>query len=172
MVAEDSPVERDDAAVLRFIERFALDLNGAGVPRMPARVFAGFLATDSGSLTASELSDLLQVSPASVSGAVRYLIQVGMIHREREPGSRRDHYVLRDNVWLEVIDRRNQVLTQWRGTMEEGIEVLGAQTPAGVFLAETVVFFDFLREELQGMLEKWNERKADLLRDRADSMRR
>ena len=57
---------------------------------MPARVFAALLATDSGRLTAAELAELLQISPAAVSGAVRYLTQVGMVHREREPGSRRD----------------------------------------------------------------------------------
>ena len=41
---------------------------------MPARVFSALLATDSGRLTAAELAERLQISPAAVSGAVRYLI--------------------------------------------------------------------------------------------------
>ena len=89
---------RDGAAVQRFIERFALDLAASGMPRMPARVFAGLLSTDSGSLTAGELAGLLQVSPASISGAVRYLEQLNLIVRQREPGSRRDHYAVDEDV--------------------------------------------------------------------------
>lgn len=163
---DDPSAARDDAAVSRFIERFALDLTAAGVARMPARVFAGLLATDSGSLTATELADMLQVSPASISGAVRYLIQVGMVVREREPGSRRDHYALRDDVWFEVIDRRNQVLAEWRDAMEQGIKTLGSATPAGARMVEACAFFEFLHEELPAVLERWHDRKAELLKDR------
>ena len=48
---------RDPAAVARFVERFASVLVEAGIPRMPARVFSALLATDSGRLTAAELSE-------------------------------------------------------------------------------------------------------------------
>src|SRR4051794_8944516 len=73
--------------VARFIERFSGVLVDGGVPRMPARVFALLLASDDGRLTAAELADELQVSPAAVSGAVRYLLQTGLIERARGPGS-------------------------------------------------------------------------------------
>ena len=94
----------------RFVERFASVLVEAGIPRMPARVFAALLATDSGRLTAAELSDQLQASPAAVSGGVRYLVSVGMISREGEPGSRRHHYRVHDSVWDEVMTGRDRLL--------------------------------------------------------------
>ena len=78
----------NDLSVARFIERFAAVLEESGVPRMPARVFVALLAEDSGSLTAAQLAQRLQVSPAAISGAVRYLTQVSLVGREREPGSR------------------------------------------------------------------------------------
>ena len=75
-----------------------------GVPRMPARAFAALLATDTGRLTAAELAEALQVSPAAVSGAVRYLTQTQPGRRAtREPGSRRDVYRLGDDLWYEAI---------------------------------------------------------------------
>ena len=80
---------RDADAVRRFIERLASVLADAGFPRMPARVFAALLASEPGRLNAAELAELLQVSPAAVSGSVRYLSQVGLVSRESEPGSRR-----------------------------------------------------------------------------------
>src|SRR5712692_10484631 len=84
-VAGEHP-QRDEQAVGQFIERFAALLNDSGIPRMPARIFAALLATDDSRLTADEIAGLLRVSPAAVSGGVRYLIQVGLVSREAEPG--------------------------------------------------------------------------------------
>ena len=54
---------------------------------MPALVFSALLVDDDGRMTSTELTSSLEVSPASVSGAVKYLAQVGMLRRERERGS-------------------------------------------------------------------------------------
>ena len=93
-----------------FIERFASVLTESGFPRMPARVFAALLATDSGRLTAAELAGLLHVSAAAISGAVSYLVQVNLASREAEPGSRREHYRVHSGTWYEAIARKDQVL--------------------------------------------------------------
>jgi DNA-binding transcriptional regulator GbsR (MarR family) len=162
VTSEDSTTQRDQLAVQRFIERFASVLVEAGVPRMPARVFVALLATDSGSLTAAELADVLQVSPAAISGAVRYLVQVNLVSREREPGSRRDHYRVYDDAWYEAAVRRDQMMARWNVTMQEGVEVLGRHTPAGARLAESLEFFRFVEEELPDLLDRWRKRKAEL----------
>lgn len=155
MTAPDG--QRDDEAVRRFIERFALDLFEAGVPRMPARVFAALLASDSGRLTAAELADRLGVSPAAISGAVRYLIQARLIVREREPGARRDHYRLYVDTWYDSMLRREEMLVRWEHDIAEGVRAVGADTPAGLRLDETRRFFLFLDEEVPKLLERWRQ---------------
>ena len=77
---------------------------------MPARIFVALLTADTSRLTAEELARLLQVSPAAVSGGVRYLIQVGLVSRETEAGSRRHVYVMPDNVWHEVLRMRDGIM--------------------------------------------------------------
>jgi len=153
---------RDELAVSRFVERFASALVEAGVPRMPARAFTALLATDSGVLTAAELAEVLRVSPAAVSGAMRYLTQVNLASREREPGSRRDRFRVHDDVWYEATLRRDQLLVRWEDALREGIPVLGPDTPAGVRLTETLEFLDFIAEELPLLLDRWRARKAGL----------
>ncbi|WP_225978669.1 GbsR/MarR family transcriptional regulator [Gandjariella thermophila] len=165
MTSEDPTPQRDQQAVQRFIERFASVLVEAGVPRMPARVFVALLATDSGRLTAAELADVLQVSPAAISGAVRYLSQVNLVSRQREPGSRRDHYHVYDDAWYEAVVRRERMMDRWNAVMREGVDTLGRDTPAGTRLAESVAFFEFVQEELPDMLERWRKRKAELRDD-------
>jgi len=152
-------VNRPETAVSRFVERFAGNLEEAGFPRMPARVFVSLLATDSGSLTAAELAERLHASPAAISGAVRYLAQVGLIAREREPGSRRDRYRVYDDAWYEAITRRERLLQRWEESAREGVEALGGESPAGARMAETLAFFEFLRREMPGVLERWREER-------------
>jgi DNA-binding transcriptional regulator GbsR (MarR family) len=147
--------ERDDQAVLRFIERFSSVFTESGLPRMPARVFVALLSTDSGEMTAAELAELLRVSPAAISGAVRYLAQVNLVSRERETGSRRDIYRVFDDVWYEALFRRDEMFRRWEGPLKEGIGVLGGQTPAGRRVVEMQMFFEFVHAELPNLLEHW-----------------
>ncbi|MFD7442085.1 GbsR/MarR family transcriptional regulator [Streptomyces sp. NPDC059909] len=145
-----------------FVERFAAQLVEAGMTRMPARVFAALLASDTGTLTSAELGEQLQVSPAAVSGAVRYLSQQHMVSREREPGSRRERYRVHSNQWYEALTNRDAVIKRWSDALREGVASLGPDTPAGRRLAETLAFFDFVQDELVDMMERWQVRRQEL----------
>ena len=146
--------------LLAYIERFASVMTDSGMPRMPARVFAALLTQDDGRLTSHELSDRLDISPAAVSGAVSYLSQVNLVTREREPGTRRDRYRVLDEVWQDMVFERDKILARWEASLAEGVTVVGAGTPAGRRLAESVLMFQFLREETSGMQERWQARRA------------
>lgn len=141
----------------RFVESFASVLVDAGLPQMPALVFVALLATDSGGLTAEELAAQLQVSRAAISGAVNYLSPVGLITRERQPGTRRYRYVLQDPTWFELVVRRERLLDRWITTTRDGINALGPTTPAGQRLAESLAFVEFLQREMPAMLTRWRE---------------
>jgi DNA-binding transcriptional regulator GbsR (MarR family) len=152
--------DRDPQAVARFVEGFVSTLVDGGVPRMPARAFTALLASDSGRLTAAELAERLQVSPAAVSGAVRYLLQVDLITRERPPGARRDEFAIGDDAWYEAVVRRERLLARWARAAQEGAEALGPGTPAGARMAETRAFFEFLERELPALLARWRASRS------------
>ncbi|MEU6846800.1 MarR family transcriptional regulator [Streptomyces sp. NPDC046716] len=146
----------------RFVESFAAQLTEAGMTRMPARIFAALLASDSGALTSAELGERLRVSPAAVSGAVRYLTQQHMVTREREPGTRRDLFRVHGNQWYEALTNRDSVLKRWEDALREGVDAIGADSPAGRRLSETLAFFEFVQAELTGMTERWREHRKTL----------
>ncbi|MFZ4234763.1 GbsR/MarR family transcriptional regulator [Streptomyces murinus] len=146
---------RDPEAVSAFVEHFAAQLVEAGMTRMPSRVFAALLASDTGTLTSAELGERLRISPAAVSGAVRYLSQVHMVSREREPGSRRERYRVHSDQWYEALTSRNAIIKRWEDALREGVTSLGADTPAGRRLAETLAFFEFIERDVAEMMERW-----------------
>jgi predicted transcriptional regulator len=158
----ERPERPDPEALRRYIERFTSVLVGLGLPPMPARVFTALLIADSGRLTAAELATTLQISRAAVSGGVRYLMQVGLISRERKPGSRRDYYWMPDDLWNQVVQMRDQVMLRWAAVAREGAELLGPGTPAGARLAEHAAYFEFASKEIPGMIERWEEYRASL----------
>jgi DNA-binding transcriptional regulator GbsR (MarR family) len=165
-VSEVGATGRDREAVTRFIERFASHLADAGMQRMAGRIFAALLTEDSGRLTAAGLAELLQVSPAAISGAIRYLTTVNMVTREREPGSRRDYYALNpDDLWYDLITQRDQLIVRWNTALREGVNVLGETTPAGLRIRETVAFLEFIHDEMPVLMKKWHERRDQLLRE-------
>ncbi|MFK0141307.1 GbsR/MarR family transcriptional regulator [Streptomyces murinus] len=146
---------RDPEAVSTFVEHFAAQLVEAGMTRMPSRVFAALLASDTGTLTSAELGERLRISPAAVSGAVRYLSQVHMVSREREPGSRRERYRVHSDQWYEALTSRNAIIKRWEDALREGVTSLGADTPAGRRLAEPLAFFEFIERDVAEMMERW-----------------
>ncbi len=152
------PAQRDPAAVRRFIERFTAQLTQAGFPRTPARIFVALLTADDSSLTAAQLAELLQASPASVSGGARYLLQVGLITAEGEPGSRRQHYRMSVDVWQDIVSLRDRQFTRWAAELADGVRILGPDSPAGLRMAQTVRYFEFISGEMADLLERWKQR--------------
>jgi hypothetical protein len=147
--------ERDLARVRHFVEQLALVLGDMGLPPMPARVWAAAMSADEDTVTPGDLADRLGVSPAAISGAVRYLVQVGLLQRVPAPGSRRQHYAASPELWYEAFGNRQAVIGAFSRIAAEGVDALGPRTSAGRRIAEIRDFFDFMGAELPGLLERW-----------------
>ncbi len=145
-----------------FVDRMGGALTQAGLPRLPSLVFSALLVDDDGKMTSAELSSALEVSPASISGAIRYLVQVGMVRRERERGSRRDLYVVDDDAWHGTMMRRDQLYAPMIAALSAGIGAMGDDSPAHERLVLTREFLLFVDEEMRGLADKWEQRREAL----------
>ncbi|WP_424529629.1 helix-turn-helix domain-containing protein [Sphaerisporangium viridialbum] len=146
---------RDREAVRDFEERFTAMMTRTGLPRMPARVLACLITDDVASLTAAELVRRLCVSPASVSKAVGYLEQLGLVRRERDARRRRERYLIDDDVWYRATAREVQICAMWADAARQGAEVLGDATPAGTRLDQMSRFFGFVGRDMAQAAEHW-----------------
>ncbi|MQA25164.1 MAG: MarR family transcriptional regulator [Micromonosporaceae bacterium] len=152
--------------MLRFVERFAMVLTESGIPRTPARVFAYVLAEDAEKYTAAELAAGLRVSLGAISGAVRYLLQVGLLAKEREPGSRSDHYrIFDEDIWGAIVNQRLPVLKVYEDAAAEGVKLLRAGSAGARRMRETQEFYAFLRAEQPKVIQRWREHRRALFPD-------
>ena len=161
----DTPLTPDAAtpdpqAANAYAERFAAMMIETGVPRMMARILVCLFLSETGGLTAAELVQRLKVSPASVSKAVPYLETLQLVRREREPGQRRERYVVDEDMWIRTWNQRAQVIGLWADMAREGAELFGNDTPSGARLAELSGFMAQIRLDLLELAARWQRRKA------------
>ena len=160
---QDPARDPDHRDMLRAVERVAGLLVGGGMPRMASRVFAYALADDADRYTAADFATGLQVSPAAVSGALRYLLDTRLLFKDREPGLRADLYrIYDDDVWSSIMGARLPMLEMWERAVADAADLIGPEHRGGRRLRETQEFFRFTRLELAEMLDRWKQHRATL----------
>jgi DNA-binding transcriptional regulator YhcF (GntR family) len=138
---------RDAEAVREYEETFASVFMQSGLPKMTARTLAGLYTTDSGSLTAAELAGRLRVSPASVSKAIAFLENQGLVRRERDE-RRRERYVVDDDVMYQSTMASARSTAHLGEIARQGASILGPGTPAAARLDNIARFVDFISESI------------------------
>nr|WP_246481406.1 helix-turn-helix domain-containing protein [Amycolatopsis umgeniensis] len=143
--------ERTPEALGDFEAEFAETMAATGLPAMMARVLACLFTADTGGSTAAELAARLEVSPASVSKAVGWLEQRGLIARERE--GRRQRYVVDDQFGYRAWQASLEAMTKWADVTRRGAGLLDG--PAGARLEATSRFFRHLHQDMSEAAEHW-----------------
>jgi DNA-binding transcriptional ArsR family regulator len=149
----DNDSGRDPEAVRKYQDWLTAVLVEMGLSRMTASVITCLAVTDSGSLTAAELVQRLRVSPASISKAVSYLEEQGLVRRERS--ERRERYIFDDDAWLRawmVSARTNAMLA---GAALQGADILGQTTPAGARMTQMGNFLRLVGDDMIRAAEHW-----------------
>ncbi|MCB5183196.1 GbsR/MarR family transcriptional regulator [Streptomyces antimicrobicus] len=151
----DAGPGRDPGAVQEFTESFTALLVQQGMPRVAAGTLACLYVADSGSLTAADLVQRLRVSPASVSNAVGFLEQQGLLRRERTPGERRERYVADEGIFVRSLTATMRMTEALAAESRRGAGILGAATPAGARFASSAELLLLVSQSLGGAIERW-----------------
>ncbi|MFI6390903.1 helix-turn-helix domain-containing protein [Nonomuraea sp. NPDC050547] len=145
----------DTPTVREFEERFVAMMIETGMAPMTAKVFAALFISEGGSLTAAELVQHLQVSPATISHAIRWLELREMVTRERE--ARRMRYVVDVDVWYRTWAASARSMAMWAATTRHGAGIFGPDTPTGDRLHTTSQFFELLGHDMAQAAEHWRQ---------------
>lgn len=138
---------RDAEAVREYEETFTTVLMQSGLPKMMSRVLVCLYTTDAGSLTASELVQRLQVSPASISKAITFLESLALVRRERDD-RRRERYVVDDDLWYQSMLRSARDNARVVEAARQGVGILGPGTAAATRLENVARFLDEVTESI------------------------
>ncbi|GAA5088731.1 GbsR/MarR family transcriptional regulator [Nocardia iowensis] len=154
--AETAPAA-GDVAVHEFLTQFTAICVKTGIPRTAAAVLTCLYTTDNGSNTAAELTQRLQVSPATISSAVRLLEEQGLIHRERDARSRRDRYFVDENIWVRATLVSAQQIFDLAELTRRGVDLFGSTTPVGARAQHTSEFLGLVGRDMLESAERWRK---------------
>lgn len=149
----------DERALAEMMEHSAAVLIAAGFPKMPARVLMALTVTETSGLTAAELAERLDASPAAISGAVRYLQTLGIVRRVSQNGSRRDLYQIPSD-WYSLMVRNSPVYGVLADQAEAGLAAVDPDSPATERLRDMAGFYRFLQGRLPEIIEEWEQIRA------------
>lgn len=141
-------------------EHLALTLVQGGLQKATARVLAAFMFAEEDSVTAPDLAERLNISSGSVSGAIKMLSTVGLIERAPAPGSRREHYRVRQGAWATLMSTQNGMVQSLFEAADRGIEAAGEDSPAAGRLEEMRDFYGFMFRELPALIERWRTERS------------
>lgn len=150
------PHGRDAEAVAEYEETLTTVLMASGLPKMTARVLTLLFTADAGSLTAPQLAQRLQVSPASISKAIAFLESQSLVRRERDE-RRRDRYIVDDELFYQATIASARANDQLVETARQGVAILGTHTPAAIRLENIARFLDFISESITRAAEQARE---------------
>ena len=154
-----------------FIESSAELMEEHGFPRMAGRVVGALLLHDPPHMSHDELAKLLQASKGSISMSTQLLVRMNILERLSIPGQRRSYYRLRDNLWQDFLTDIIDHVERERKVVLKGLEVLKDEpVDTKRRLIEMLVVSDFMSAEWPGLLERWRNRRTELLEKRLEEL--
>ncbi|MEV0663813.1 GbsR/MarR family transcriptional regulator [Actinomadura luteofluorescens] len=101
------------------------------------------------------MAERLGISSGAVSGAIKMLSTVGLIERARAPGSRREHYRVREGAWATLMSSQNGMVQAMFEAADQGIAAAGYGSHAARRLQEMRDFYGFMFHEMPALIERW-----------------
>ena len=154
-MAEQQPFDPRDEP----LDRLSGVLGAVGFPHVIARVYAALTLAEGEGLSTTDLVDRLEVSKASISNAMQFLVGTELVERYRVRGTREAHYRMLKGRWGDVLARKIAATGHIRRIAEE---ILDSTTSpkARERLKEMHDVYAFFEIEFEGVIKRFNERNA------------
>ena len=130
-------------------------------PRMAGRVWAVLMVADDEPLSAEKLSERLQASPGSISGATRFLLSNGLIERVRIAGERRDFFRFSPESLRNIYAHRVTEIGEMHRMAERAMARFQGRPTGQARLVEMHDFFEWLEQELDTLVARWKRERSN-----------
>ncbi|PIQ22174.1 MAG: hypothetical protein COW65_04655 [Cytophagales bacterium CG18_big_fil_WC_8_21_14_2_50_42_9] len=143
------------------IENIGINYEAAGLQPAAARILGLMYVADKPELTFDEITDSLHISKSATSNAINLLLQTGQIEYITFSGDRKRYFRLKISNWRDGFTQKIEGLTNFNKLLRQALEVRTKETPEyNACLVQLINFLDFIKQELPGLLQKWEKTKT------------
>lgn len=157
-----------------FVERFGEYWASTGSQRIAGRIMGWLLVCDPPHQSAGEIVEVTKASKASVSIALRILLERGLIERIGVAGERSAFYRIRSATFtVEFLIETQKKMTEMRQILEGGLSIFAEEPKERRRRLEFALdFYSFVESQLPELIDRWLARSGDSISQReADSLR-
>ncbi|MFD6289341.1 GbsR/MarR family transcriptional regulator [Streptomyces sp. NPDC060205] len=141
----------------RLAEHFA-----ERMPKAAARMLGALMATEEVDMSSKDLIGVLGLSPAAVSNSGRLLLRMGLVERSVSPDTRRDHYRVRDDLWIRMFREGSDIVDNTLTALDAALsQTQGASGRAIARLRDMRDFYWFLGQEMPAVLDRYEAWQAE-----------
>lgn len=145
----------------QFVERMGLGLESSGLPRAAGRMLAWLMVCDPPEQSADELAQALLASSGGVSTNVRMLVQLQLVERVGQAGSRRSLYRVAPNAWDHAMKAQERPTSRLRELADVGIHLLAESEPdRRRRLHEMHDYLAFMEREMPALRRRYHEERS------------
>ena len=160
-MTEENTLAHNQSEKQHFVEEVALIFEEIGLTRMAGRILGWLLISNPPHQSAEELAEALQASKGSISTMTRLLIQLDLIERTGFPGDRRDYFVMKPDVWAQLLQARMSQVTDLHQLAEDGLELLEGEPPElRQRIQDMHDLYSYVETELPILIERWEQKRA------------
>lgn len=134
----------------------ALHYEQMGMSSTAARVLAHLMLEPDGTADAPTLVAELGVAKSSMSAALGVLERFGLITRRREPGVRRERFVLVDNAFEAAFLSKLPALEAFLELADRGLDLVPEGSGAARRLTRMRSFYEYMVREFPRLLAGWD----------------
>lgn len=146
----------------KFVEELSLLIEESGKPRISGQIMGWLMVCDPPQQSFSDLVEHLQVSKASISNMTRMLLQAGLIEKVRIPGERQIHFQIKEEAWVDVLEKELESIHSLRDLSKKGLELLKEEPETDKSrLKEMHRFYTFAAKHLPTLIEEYKKEHFD-----------
>jgi DNA-binding transcriptional regulator GbsR (MarR family) len=125
--ASARPPDREQ--IFEWVERVATFFRDEyGLPPITGRILGWLLACEPAEQSGAQIADAIGASRASITTNIRVLTAGGLVRRHTRRGERTAYYVIDDDAWERLVNRRFEAAATFERVTRDGIELLGGAT--------------------------------------------
>lgn len=145
---------------IAYVEDMALFFEQLGLTRAAGRIFGYMLITDIEHPTAEDFMEHLHMSKGSVSMSLKSLQMLGYLEPISIRGSRKTHYLLKQQSFRSLIEQRNQVLGVMINKFKNGQKLQNTSNSHAVkWLDGSIEFYSWMADKVLKLAEEWDKLK-------------
>jgi predicted transcriptional regulator len=140
-----APLRVEHKLLLGWVERVATFFaEHYGLPPITGRILGWLMICDPPEQSPAQIAEAINASRASLTTNMRLLIASGLVHRLTRSGGRTTYYRIDDDMWQKVIQRRIASMMSFGEITQEGISLLGADSPRAARIRAAHGFFEWM----------------------------